>query len=227
MGAHAQFISVDPMKQLCAIPPALSFEQAAALPFAGTAALYFLRDLAKLEAGQRLLIVGASGALGISAIQYAKHIGAHVTAVCSTKNEQLVRGLGADEVIDYTQEDWSRSPRPEPQRFHVIYDTPGKSSFRGCRHLLTERGLYVPAVLRLPELLQLLWTPLFSKRRVKSGVALSNAGYLKAIAELAETGAMVPLIERVYPLEQIADAHRDVDTGHRSGIILVRMPDPD
>lgn len=223
MGAHAEYIAADAAKSLSPIPPNLTDEQAAALPFAGTTALYFLRDLAKLQPGQRLLIVGASGALGIGAMQYAKHIGAHVTAVCSGKNEAFVREIGADEVIDYTQGDWTKREPTQDQRFDVIYDTAGKTSFKRCKHMLKERGIYLPAVMRLPELLQLIWTPMFSKRVVKSGVAFSNPEYLASLAQLAESGAMIPRVERTYPLDQIAQAHADVDTGHRSGVIVVRM----
>ncbi|MFG0299091.1 MAG: NAD(P)-dependent alcohol dehydrogenase [Phycisphaerales bacterium JB047] len=225
MGAHAEFIATDTAKHLCKIPNGLSFEQAAALPFAGSATLYFLRDLAKVQSDQRVLIVGASGALGISGVQYAKHIGAHVTGVCSGGNEAFVRGLGADEVIDYTRGDWTKHEAEHGRCFDVVYDTAGKTSYTRCKHLLKERGVYIPAVMRIPELLQLVWTPLLSKRAVKSGVAFSNAEFLKTLAELADSGATVPQIERTYPLNQIAQAHRDVDTGHRSGIIVVRMVD--
>jgi len=226
LGAHTEYIAVRPEKNLRTIPESLTTEQAAALPFPGAAALAFLRDRAKLQPGQRLLIVGASGALGTGAVQYARHIGAHITAVCSGKNEAFVRDLGAHEVIDYTRGDWTKQQRPRDQRFDVIYDTVGKTTFNRTKHMLKERAVYITAVMRLPELLQTIWTPIFSKRVVKSGVAASNAEYLETLARLAESGAMVPPIERVYPLDQIADAHRDIDTGHRSGMIVIRMTDP-
>lgn len=223
MGAHAEFIAADPEKNLRPTPQGISDEQAAALPFAGSATLYFLSNRAKLQPSQRLLIVGASGALGTIAIQYAKHIGAHVTAVCSGKNEAFVRELGADEVIDYTQGDWTRREHPDDQRFDVIFDTVGKTTYKRCKHLLKDRATYIPAVMRLPELLQMIWTPICSKRVVKSGVDLANPESLATLEQLAQSRVLVPPVERVYPLDQIAQAHRDVDTGHRSGMIVVRM----
>jgi NADPH:quinone reductase-like Zn-dependent oxidoreductase len=225
MGAHAEYVVAQADESVAHLPEQITTDQAAGLLFGGSAALYFLRDLGKLQPGQRVLIVGASGALGSIGVQYAKHIGAHVTAVCSGPNHEFVQSLGADETIDYTKEDFTKRALDANQRFDAIYETVGKSSYNQCKHLMTERGAFLPAVMRLPEVLQLVWTPLFSKRRVKSGVAMTNPEKLITLIDLAESGAVTPAIDSVYPFEDIVQAHRHVDKGHKRGNVIVRISD--
>jgi NADPH:quinone reductase-like Zn-dependent oxidoreductase len=223
MSGHAEFVAVQADGSAVHIPDHISFEEAAGITFGGPSALYFLRDLGKLQAGQRVLINGASGALGSSGIQLAKHLGAHVTAVCSGNSHEFVRSLGADDTIDYTQEDFTTRELSDDQRFHAIFDTIGKTNFRKCKHLLVDDGVFLPAVMRLPELLQLLLTPLLSKRRVKSGVAMTKPEKLKTLMELVDAGAIKPAIDSVYPFAEISAAHRHVDNGHKRGNVIVRV----
>lgn len=223
MGAHAEYIAVQAEGATVKVPEQIPTDVAAGLTFGGSAALYFLRDLGKLQPGQRVLIVGASGALGSSGVQLAKHLGAHVTAVCSGKNHEFVRSLGADETIDYTKEDYTKRTLDEHQRFDAIYETVGKSSYNQCKHLMTQRGVFLPAVMRLPEVLQLIWTPLFSKRSVKSGVAMTNPEKLTTLVELMKGEVLIPAIDSVYPFAEITEAHRHVDNGHKHGNVIVRI----
>lgn len=224
-GGHAEFAATAAEGSTQPIPDELSFQQAAALSFGGSAAIYFLRDLGKVQAGQRVLIVGASGALGTSGVQYAKHLGAHVTAVCSGANHELVRSLGADETIDYTKEDFTDRRPDQDQCFDVVYDTVGKTSFGKCKHLMKPSSVYLPAVMRLAEVFQMIWTPLLSKKRVKSGVAMTKPEYLEELLALVQSGTLTPIIDSTFALKDIAKAHKHVDSGHKCGNVIVRIID--
>ncbi len=229
-GAHADFVAASGDGLTQPIPDDLSFEEAAALCFGGSAAIYFLSDLGNLQCGQRVLIIGASGALGVSGIQYAKHLGAHVTAVCSGANHDLVRSLGADEVIDYTKVDLGTKTVEDNCRFDVVYDAVGKSSRRKCKHLMKPGGVFLPAVMRAPEVWQMIWTPVVYKLnrstiRTKSGVAFAKAESLTKLLALVEDGSMKAVIDRTYPLDEAVEAHRYVDTGHKRGNVILRIVD--
>jgi NADPH:quinone reductase-like Zn-dependent oxidoreductase len=219
-GAHAQYVCVSENGVLAPKPAGLSDAEAAAL-VDGTA-LHFLRDKAKLHAGQSVLINGASGSVGTAAVQHAKAFGATVTAVCSGANEALVRSLGADQVIDYAKVDFTRAG----YTYDVIFDAVGTSSFSRCRALLNRGGMYLTAASSLRILLQMVWTKAFGDRKAMVAFAglrpardkLADLLYVTALVTAAK---MVPVVDKTYPLWEIADAHRYVDTGHKRGNVLV------
>jgi NADPH:quinone reductase-like Zn-dependent oxidoreductase len=186
-------------------------------------ALPFLRDVARLAAGQRVLINGASGSVGTAAVQLAKHLGAHVTAVCSTGNVQLVRDLGADEVIDYTTTDFTDAEAA----YDVIFDTVGKSSFTLCCRALAPGGVYLTTIPGLPILLQSLFTRVGTRRAAIAFTGLRSTKLklidLAYLVDLAERGVIRPVVHERFTLEHIADAHRLVDTGHKRGAAVLTL----
>lgn len=219
-GAHAEYVCVPESGALAPKPAGLSHAEAAAL-VDGTARC-FLRDKAKLHAGQSILVNGASGSVGTAAVQHARAVGATVTAVCSGANEALVRGLGAEEVIDYTKQDFTRTG----QTYDVIFDAVGTSSFSRCRNALNRGGVYLTAASSLRILLQMAWTKAFGNRKAMIAFAglrraREKLNDLRHITELVTAAKLVPVVDASYPLRQIADAHRYVDTGHKRGNVLV------
>jgi NADPH:quinone reductase-like Zn-dependent oxidoreductase len=219
-GAYAEYVC-RPEEGALAIKPAnLTSEEAAALPFGAGTALYFLRDLAKLQRGQSVLINGASGGVGTYAVQLARYYGAEVTGVCSTPNVALVRSLGADRVIDYTQEDFTTSG----ETYDIIMDTVvGKTSFSRCKGSLKPKGLYLAVAGGLQEMVQMLWTAIRGSKKVVFGSAAERKEDLAFIKELVEAGKLKPVIDRCYPLEQIVEAHRYVEQGHKKGNVVVTV----
>ncbi len=201
---------------LRALKPAnMTFEEAAAVPFGALSSLYFLRR-GNIQGGQRVLIYGASGALGTAAVQLAKHFGAEVTGVCSTANLELVKSLGADHVIDYTKENFTN-----PAQYDLIFDTVGKSSFFRCIKSLKRGGVYASAVALAP-ILRRLWASMTGKR-VIGGIVKETIDDLLFLKELIEAGKLKSVIDRRYPLEQIAEAHRYVEKGHKKGNVVITV----
>jgi len=224
-GAHAEYLCLPETNVIIKRSPTLSSEAAAALTDGSVTALTFLRDVAKLQRGQKVLINGASGAVGAYAVQLAKHFGAEVTGVCSTANLDLVKSLGAATVIDYTQVDFTKTG----QRYDVIFDAVSKRSFTECKDALTPNGLYLVTVPALSLLWQIAWTALRGGKKVKFTTAglLQNKENLQFIQSLFEAGELKPVIDRRYPLEQIADAHRYVETGRKKGNVVIQVcPEP-
>ncbi len=216
MGAHAEFKVIPERAAVIAKPHNVSFVQAAALPFGGTAALYFLRDKARLRAGERVLIIGASGAVGTAAVQIAKQLGAHVTGVCGPDNLAMVRGLGADQVIDYTAQDFTTNG----EAYDIILAVNRHATMAECKGSLTQGGRLV---LVLASLGQLLWPAKTGSKRTIVGVAPEKADDLRVLAELAEAGALTPVIDAEFPLAQAARAHARVDSGHKRGNVVLRI----
>jgi NADPH:quinone reductase-like Zn-dependent oxidoreductase len=218
MGCHAEYRCM-PEDGLLALKPAnLTYEQAAALSFGGTTALHFLRR-GDLESGEKVLVNGASGAVGTACVQLARHFGAEVTGVCSTANVELVRSLGAAHVIDYTQEDFTKNGRS----YDVIVDTVGTAPFSRSKASLSERGRLPLIFATLPDLLRSPWVAMTSKRKVIAGVALGSGEDLRFLARLAQAGEFEPVIDRRYPFEQIGEAHRYVDTGRKKGNVIITV----
>ncbi|MDP5275641.1 NAD(P)-dependent alcohol dehydrogenase [Chengkuizengella axinellae] len=215
-GTYAEYISLQENGPLAIKPTNITYEEAAAIPFGAASSLYFLRK-GNIQSGKKVLIYGASGSLGTYAIQLAKHFGAEVTAVCSTSNLELVRSLGADKVIDYTKEDYTKNG----ETYDIIYDTVGKTSFSRSKNSLKQTGYFVTAVIHLPELVQIIWTSKIGRKKIVSGITPDNAENLTFLGELAETGIITPVIDRRYPLEQIAAAHEYVDKGHKKGNVVI------
>ena len=195
-------------------PVNISYEEAAVVPIGGNTALYFLRK-ANIQNGQKVLIYGASGSIGTYAIQLAKYFGAEVTGVCSTTNLELVKSLGADKVIDYTKEDFTKSG----ETYDVIFDTVGKSSFSGCKRSLKKKGFYLLAMLGLSHLVGKLWTSV----KVIFGKATERTEDLIFLKELIEAKKIKSVIDRRYPLEQIAEAHGYVEKGHKKGNVVITL----
>jgi NADPH:quinone reductase-like Zn-dependent oxidoreductase len=200
------------------MPANLSYEEAASLSFGGTTALDFLRR-AKLSSGERVLVNGASGGVGTAVVQLAKHFGAHVTGVCSTRNVELVRSLGASRVIDYTIQDFAE----ENETYDVIVDTAGTAPFSRSRRVLSENGRLLLVLGGFGDLLVAPWVSLTSKRRVIAGPAGERAEDLRLLAKLAETGELRAVIDRRYPFEEIVEAHRYVDTGRKRGSVVLTL----
>ena len=221
-GAHAEYVCLSEQAAVAAKPANLAYPEAAAL-VDGTA-LCFLRDKANLQRGQTIVINGASGAVGSTAVQLAKHFGAIVTGVCSGPNTELVRKLGADAVVDYTAADFARAG----QTYDVIFDVAGKSSFSRCRPALNRAGIYLTTALSPAILLQMPRTARCGSRKaVVAFTGLRPASEkrkdLRYLTELAESAALAPIIDARYPLQRIADAYRQVDAGHKRGNVVVTM----
>jgi NADPH:quinone reductase-like Zn-dependent oxidoreductase len=219
-GANAEYICLPEEGAIAIKPNNITYEEAAAIPFGATTSLIFLRDKGKIQSGQEVLIYGASGAVGTSAVQLAKSFGAQVTGVCSTANLELVKSLGADKVIDYTREDFSKSG----ETYDIVFDTVGKSPFSGCLSSLKNDGLYLRAVhINLFPVLRGLWTSMTSSKKVMGGVAIERKEDLISLKALIESGRMKSVIDMRYPLEQTAEAHRYVERGHKKGSVVITV----
>lgn len=218
-GGHAEFLTVSANGAVARKPAILDFGEAAAVPFGAMAALVFLRDFAKVQPGQKVLINGASGGVGVFAVQLAKHFGAQVTGVCSSGNKKLVKSLGARDVIDYTRQDFAQSGR----QWDVVLDTVGKTSFSQCRTALTPEGRYVPLEFGFREFIQALATSASKGQRVLVGVSGDKKADLEFIASLLQSGKLKPVIDKRYPLRKIADAHRRVESRHKTGSVVITV----
>ena len=220
-GAYAEYKCLPEAAPLAVKPAAFTYEEAVAVCDGGLTALTFLRDKAKVGRGQKVLVNGASGAVGIYAVQLAKHYGAEVTGVCSAGNAELVRAMGADRVVDYGKEDFAASG----QTYDVIFDAVGKRSYGQCKRALTAKGIYLTTVPSLSILYHMLSTAAFGGRKGMFAAAglMQNKDNLAYIRQLCEAGALRPVIDRRYPLEQIAEAHRYVDTGRKKGNVVIAI----
>ncbi|MGD9091826.1 MAG: NAD(P)-dependent alcohol dehydrogenase [Anaerolineales bacterium] len=224
MGAYAEYVCISEKGCLANKPANLNYEEAAAIPNGGLTALPFLRDRGKIQSGQKVLINGASGAVGTAAVQLAKFYGAVVTGVCSTTNLALVRSLGADSVIDYTKDDFSKGS----QNYDIIFDAVGKHSFWGCKSVLTQHGIYLTTVPMPEDILQMLRTLLGGGKKARfAATGLMSARKKRKdlifLTELVKAGEIKAVIDRIYPLEQIAEAHRYVEKGHKKGNVVITI----
>lgn len=222
-GAHAEYKCLPEDGALAIKPANMTYEEAAAIPYGGHTALHFLRK-ANIQSGQRVLINGAGGSIGTYAVQLAVHFGTEVTGVCGTANLKLVRSLGAEKVIDYTREDFTKTGLT----YDIIFDTVAKSSFSCCKSSLKPGGIYLTTIPTLDVMLQMLWTSEFGRKKamfMASGFAppgemTKNLIFLK---ELIEAGEIKPVIDRRYPLEQITEAHSYVEKGHKKGNVVITV----
>jgi NADPH:quinone reductase-like Zn-dependent oxidoreductase len=223
-GAYAEYICLPEDGALAPKPANATYAEAAAICEGGMTALPFLRDKGNIQRGQRVLINGASGAVGNAAVQLAKAFGADVTGVTSTANVDLVKSLGADTVVDYTREDFTRNGRT----YDIIFDAVGKSSFARCKDSLAPGGVYLATVPSLALYAHVLRTAKSSGKKAKVAATglrppAEKARDLLVLKELTETGKFKPVIDRSYPMDQIAEAHRHVATGHKKGHVVVTM----
>lgn len=218
-GAHAEYITLAEDGIFAHKPENMNYEETVVIA-EGLTSLYFIRKLANTSSGQKVLINGASGAIGTFAVQLAKHFGAEVTGVSSTANLELVKSLGADHVIDYTREDFTKNH----DSYDIIFDTVGKSSFSRSKQALKQDGLFLTIEMTFDILWQMLWTK-FSRKKAILGLAGLNQEkeQLMFLKELVESGKLKPVTDRSYPLSDIAEAHRYVDTGRKKGNVVITM----
>jgi NADPH:quinone reductase-like Zn-dependent oxidoreductase len=215
-GANAEYLCM-PENGLVALKPVnMTFDEAATVPYGAMTALNLLRK-ANIQRGQKILINGASGGIGSYAVQLAKHYGAEVTGVCGTPRVALVKALGASHVIDYTKEDFTQNGKT----YDVIFDVLGKSSFSRCQNSLTENGIYLLASFKMPQLWQMLTTSMRGGKKVICALSSETPADLLHIKELVEAGEIKTIVDKRFPLEQTADAHRYMEAGQRVGNVVI------
>lgn len=223
-GAYAEYKCMSETSALAIKPVNLNYIETASIPNGALTALPFLRDKGRVQSGQTVLIYGASGSVGAAAVQIARYYGAEVTGVCSTANIGWVKSLGANQVIDYTQEDFTKNGKT----YDIIFDTVGKRSFSECKDSLTKKGIYLATVPSPAIMLQALWTLTSSGKKVKfvaAGLrpAREKIKDLDFLTELIEAGNFKPVIDRCYPLDHMAEAHRFVEKGHKKGNVVITV----
>jgi NADPH:quinone reductase-like Zn-dependent oxidoreductase len=223
-GAYAQYKCMPENSALAIKPANMSYEEAASVPNGALTALPFLRDKGAIQSGQTVLIYGASGSVGAAAVQLGNYFGAEVTGVCSTANLEMVKSLGAHQVIDYTREDVTKNG----QAYDIIFDTVGKLSFSRCKGSLADGGTYLTTVPTPGMMLQAVWPVRSGSKKVKfvaAGLrpASEKIKDLDFLTWLIEAGKIKPVIDRCYPLEQITEAHRYVEKGHKKGNVVITV----
>jgi len=217
-GSYAEYLSLPEDASIALKPSNISHNEAAVIPFGGVAALHFLKK-AKIQPWQKVLVVGASGSVGSAAVQLAKSFGADVTGVCSTANIALVKSIGANKVIDYTKEDFAGNG----ETYDVIFDAVNAISVSRSMKSLNKNGIMILSAAGMSEMLQGLWISMTSNKRVLTGVISHKAADIIFLKELIEAGKFKPVIDRTYPLEQIAEAHAYAEKGHKKGNIAINI----
>ncbi len=220
--ANAEYLVVPSNGVVLPLPGNIDFSEAANFCDGHLTSYNFLIEMAKLEKGQKVLINGASGALGLSAVQIAKYIGARVTAVTSGRNVGLVKSLGADEVIDYQKEDFTRGDK----KYDFVYDTIGKSSFKDAKNVLTDTGVYLSPVLQFPLLADMIRTSFSMGKKARFEATGTNKPdklqkMLSEVLDIYKTGKLRTIIDRQFPLEKLAEAHRYIDSGRKKGNVVI------
>ena len=217
-GAYSEFKCFPENASLALKPANITHIEAATIPFGGTTALHFIKK-ADIKSGQKVLIVGASGAVGSAAVQLAKSYGAHVTGVCSTANLALIKSIGADEAIDYTKEDFTKNG----ETYDVIFDAVNTISISRSLKSLNKKGILILSAAGMSETFQGLWISMTNSRKVWTGVISHKAEDIVFLKELIEAGKLKPIIDRTYPLVQIVDAHAYVEKGHKKGNVAIEI----
>ena len=218
MGAYAEYLCMPESGTVAIKPANLTAEEASVVPYGGVMALNLLKK-ADIQSGQKVLINGASGGIGSLAVQLAKYFGAEVTGVCGTPRLEFVKSLGADKVIDYTREDFTQNG----ETYDLIFDVLGKSSFARCKDSLKPDGLYLLASFKTKQLLQMLWTSISGGPKVVCALAIDKPEDLIFLKDLTEAGHIQSIVDRCYPLDQAAEAHRYVESGHRQGKVVITV----
>jgi NADPH:quinone reductase-like Zn-dependent oxidoreductase len=220
---YAEYICLRDDEPLVLLPSSLSYDEAASICYGSLTALPFLRDNGQVQKGHKVLVIGASGAVGTFAVQIAKYFGAEVTGVCSNANIGIVKSLGADNVIDYTKQDFTKSG----DTYDVVFDTVGKSSFGKCKSVLRQNGIYLTTVVGFRILFHMLMTSRAKKKAVIAFTGLRSTAErskdLIFIKELVEKGKLKPIIDRKYQLADIVEAHKYVDQGHKKGSVIISL----
>ena len=217
-GAYAEYICLPEDGTLALKPVNISHNEAAVIPFGGLTALYFINK-ALIKPSQKVLVVGASGAVGSAAVQLAKSFGADVTGVCSTANIALVKSIGADKVIDYTKEDFTHNS----ETYDLIFDAVKAISISRSIKSLNKNGIMILSAAGISEMFQGLWISMTRKKKVMTGVITHKAADIIFIKELIEAGKFKPVIDRTYSLQQIAEAHAYVEKGHKKGNVAIEV----
>jgi len=219
-GSHAQYMTIGEDKALTTIPKDITYEQAAASTEGAHYAYNFIKKV-NLKRGQKVLVNGATGAIGSAVVQFLKYFGANITAVCGTKNIELVKSLGADKVIDYIKEDFTK----DNQKYHYIFDAVGKSSFAKCKPLLQPGGVYMSSELGFmaQNIFFALVTPIIGNKKVIFPIPTDLKGSILFIKMLIEKGQFKTVIDRNYPLEQIVEAYRYVEKGQKVGNVVITV----
>ena len=217
-GSYAEYKCLPENASIALKPSNISHKEAAVIPFGGVTALHFIKK-AMIKPGQKVLVVGASGAVGSSAIQLAKSFGADVTGVCSSTNVTLVKSLGANKVIDYTKEDFTKNG----ETYDVIFDAVNAISVSRSIKSLTKNGIMILSAAGMSEMIQGLWISMTSHKKVMTGVISHNNTDIVFIKKLVEAGKYKPVLDRTYSLEQIAEAHAYVEKGHKKGNVAVEV----
>ena len=218
-GGHAEYCCVPEKGALAIKPAGMSWEEAASICLAGNTALFFIRDLAKIQSGQKILIHGASGAIGTYAVQLARYYEAEVTGVCSAANAEMVKSLGAGKVIDYTREDFTKNA----ERYDFVFDVVGKTTFSQSKGILKPKGIYLENMLGIKDILIMMWTSIAGGKKIKGGVSKETAENLNFFIGLIESGKLKPVIDRIYTLEKTAEAFRYVEQGHKKGNVVISL----
>ena len=217
-GCYAEYKCMPEDAVIVTKPGSICYEEATAIPFGGGTALHFMRE-ANIQCGQKVLIYGASGSVGTYAVQLAKYFGAEVTGVCSTTNLELVKSIGAKYIIDYTKEDFNKNG----EKYDVIFDAVGKGPYLRCLSSLKKEGVYLQAV-ATPALSMLMrLTSMINRKKLIGGTLIPKAADLVFLGELVEKGKISPVIDRMYHLQQIVEAHRYVDKGHKKGNVVITL----
>jgi len=219
-GAYAEYLCQQETASLALKPEIITHKEAAVIPFGGTTALFFIKKAA-IKPGQKVLVVGASGAVGSAAIQLAKYYGAIVTGVCSTANIGLVKALGADKVIDYTKKDFTI----KGETYDVIFDTVDKLTVSDGLNSLSKNGILILSSAGMSKMLHGFWISATSRRKVITGVISHKAEDIHFLKELIETDKLKPVIDKTFSLEQIAEAHAYVEKGHKKGNVAIEFKD--
>ena len=219
---NAEYLTMPEASVILSLPENMSYAEGATFGDGHVTSMNFLKEIARVKPGQKVLINGASGSLGTVAVQIAKYLGAEVTGVTSTRNVGLVKSLGADHVIDYTKKDFTKIN----ETYDVVYDTIGKSSFSKSKNILTEKGQYVSPVLKFSLLLQMMRTSVFGKKKAKfAATGLRTDAELKSLInellEIFKEGCLKTVIDRQYPLEKVAEAHTYIASGHKKGNVVI------
>ena len=219
-GSHAQYMTIAENKSLVKMPQNITYEQAAASS-EGAHYAYNMINKIKLEKDQKVLVNGATGGIGSAAVQLLKYFGAHVTGTCRTEHINLVKSIGADRVIDYTKEDFTK----EDQNYNFIFDTVGKSSFNKCKSLLLPKGVYISSDLgyMAQNIFYALITPLIGNKKVVFPIPLDCKGSILLIKDLLEKGKFKTVIDKRFPLEQVAEAYRYVELAQKVGNVIINV----
>ncbi|MDI1233437.1 MAG: NAD(P)-dependent alcohol dehydrogenase [bacterium] len=222
MGGHAEYLCISETDAIASIPAALNFEEAAPITEGAHYALNQIRA-SKIQKGQQVMVYGATGAIGSAAVQLLKYMGVEVTAVCNTKNVGLIKSLGADTVIDYQTQDFTQTTK----KFDFILDAVGKSSFGICKKLLVDKGCYISTELgkNAENIWYALFTPLLGGKKVLFPIPTMTKADALYLKEMIEKGGFKPVIDRTYKLEQIQDAYRYVESGQKTGNVIIKIAD--